>query len=346
MNDIRTILHHFSGLWGYNPEVTDRMPVSGSDRRYYRVGSYGYTIICVINPDRDENRAFTGFTRHFLKSGLPVPDLIYYDEDDNICFLTDLGDVTLLDYLHLLPGSERWSVRSLELFKSILNYLIIFQVEGIKGLDLSLCYPHRHFDNQSMMWDMNYFKYMFLRLARIPFHEKRLEIDFHELAVFLGQAPSEYFLYRDFQSANIMIVDENPFFIDYQGGRSGAPHYDAASLLYDAKLRMPEEKRGILTEHYINGFCHAAGIEQSHFMIHMTGFSIIRLMQALGAFGYRGLYEGKPGFAESIAPALQDLEMLLLRARDEGLKLPEMYRMVDAGLLREASAGIGQKGGL
>lgn len=346
MNDIRTIHHHFSGLWGYNPEVTDRMPVSGSDRRYYRVGSDRETIISVINPDSDENRAFTGFTRHFLKCGLPVPDLIYYDEDDNICFLTDLGDVTLLDYLHSLPESGRWSAQTMELFKTILNYLIVFQVEGIKELDLSLCYPHRHFDNQSTMWDMNYFKYMFLRLARIPFHEKRLEIDFHELAAFLCQAPSEYFLYRDFQSANIMIVNGDPFFIDYQGGRSGAPHYDVASLLYDAKLRMPEEKRGILTEHYLTGFCLATGILPSHFMIHMTGFSVIRLMQALGAFGYRGLYEGKPGFSDSIAPALQDLEMLLIRARGEGLKLPEMYSMVDAGLFKAAAARIGKNGAL
>jgi aminoglycoside/choline kinase family phosphotransferase len=344
MNDIRTIVHHFSGLWGYNPEMTERMPVSGSDRRYYRVGRAGETIIGVINPEKDENRAFTGFTRHFLKSGLPVPDLLYYDEDDNICFLTDLGDITLLDHLHSLPEIDRWLPRTHELFKKIVDYLIVFQVEGIKGLDLTLCHPHREFDNQSMMWDMNYFKYMFLRLARIPFHEKRLEIDFHELAAFLSQAPADYFLYRDFQSANIMITDGNPFFIDYQGGRSGAPHYDVASLIFDAKMKMPEVIRTILTDHYVTGFCSATGMEQSQFIIHMTGFSVIRLMQALGAFGYRGLYEGKPGFADSIAPALKDLEMLLIRARGEGLKLPEMYNMVDTGLFREAAVRIEKTG--
>ncbi|MCA1756425.1 MAG: phosphotransferase [Bacteroidales bacterium] len=344
MNDTRIIISHFSGLWGYTPAVTDRLPASGSDRRYYRAGRDGDRVIGVINPDRDENRAFTGFTRHFINSGLPVPELLYYDEDDNICFLTDLGDITLLDHLNSLPESERWSQQIDELFKRILDYLIVFQVEGIKGLDLSLCHPHRQFDNQSMLWDMNYFKYMFLKLARIPFNEKRLEMDFHELAAFLCQARSDYFLYRDFQSANIMIVNGNPFFIDYQGGRLGAPHYDAASLVFDAKLKMPEETRRILTDHYVAGFCSATGYERSQFLIHMTGFSVIRLMQALGAFGYRGLYEGKPGFADSIYPALNDLEMLLLRARDEGLKLPEMYNMVAAGLFRETAARIEKSG--
>ena len=340
MNDIKIISAHFLKLWGYNPLNITRMPQSGSDRRYYRVGGRENTVIGAINNDKDENRAFTGFSRHFLEIGLPVPELIYYSEKDDIMFVGDLGYITLLDHLYSLPEAERWSSVVVALFKRILDYLILFQTEGVKGLDLSLCYPHQKFDSQSMMWDLNYFKYMFLRLARIPFNEKRLEKDFLELSDFLCGAQSDYFLYRDFQSANIMIMDGNPFFIDYQGGRLGAPQYDPASLLYDAKLQMPPAIRSLLTEHHITGFCSATGAVRSQFLIHNTGFSIIRLMQALGAFGYRGLYENKPGFADSISPALRDLELLLITLKEEGLELPELYNMASAKLFREASMRI------
>lgn len=316
------------------------MPQSGSDRRYYRVNGMENTVIGAINRDRDENRAFTGFSRHFLDLGLPVPGLIYYCEDDEIMFVDDLGYITLLDHLNSLPEADRWNPLVVDLFMKILDYLILFQTEGVKGLDLSLCHPHQKFDSQSMMWDLNYFKYMFLRLTRIPFNEKRLEKDFLELSAFLCDARSDYFLYRDFQSANIMIMDGNPFFIDYQGGRLGAPHYDPASLLYDAKLEMPPAIRSLLTDHYISKFSLATGVGRSQFLIHNTGFSIIRIMQALGAFGYRGLYEGKPGFADSIAPALRDLESLLLTLEEEGLELPELYNMASARLFRQASLRI------
>ena len=340
MNDIKTISTNFLELWGYNPLNITRMPQSGSDRRYYRVDCMEDTVIGVINSDRDENRAFTGFTRHFLEKGLPVPELKYYREDDEIMFVGDLGNSTLLDHLHSLPEDGRWNTEVVDLFKTILDYLILFQTEAVKGLDLSLCYPHQKFDSQSMMWDLNYFKYMFLRLARIPFSEKRLEKDFLELSAFLCDAQSDYFLYRDFQSANIMIMEGNPFFIDYQGGRLGAPHYDPASLLYDAKLQMPTAIRGLLTDYYISRFSLATGTERSHFFIHNTGFSVIRIMQALGAFGYRGLYEGKPGFSDSIGPALIDLESLLLTLKEEGLDLPELYNMAAGNLFHEASMRI------
>jgi len=168
-----------------------------------------------------------------------------------------------------------------------------------------------------MMWDMNYFKYMFLKLLAVPFNERRLEHDFERLADFLLESGQDYFLYRDFQSANVMLVDGAPWFIDYQGGRKGAPQYDVASLLYDAKAHIPENFRQRLLDYYIEGFCTITGENKEEFTGFFTGFSIIRLMQALGAFGFRGLYERKPAFTGSIVHAV-----ILLLQLIESEKLP------------------------
>jgi aminoglycoside/choline kinase family phosphotransferase len=162
-----------------------------------------------------------------------------------------------------------------------------------------------------MMWDMNYFKYMFLKLVAVPFNERRLEQDFNLLADFLLETRQDYFLYRDFQSANVMLVGGEPWFIDYQGGRKGAPQYDVASLLYDAKAHIPEKSREKLLEYHINNFCSVSGESKSEFRGYYAGFSMIRLMQALGAFGFRGLYEKKPTFTGSIVPAVKLLIQLI-----------------------------------
>ena len=216
-----------------------------------------------------------------------------------------------------------------QLYRKILDNLIRFQINGIEGLNLDLCYPHRSFDRQSMMWDMNYFKYMFLKLLAVPFNERRLEHDFERLADFLLEPGQDYFLYRDFQSANVMIVDGDPWFIDYQGGRKGAPQYDVASLLYDAKAHIPEINRQRLLDYYIENFCTISGEKKEEFTGYFTGFSMIRLMQALGAFGFRGLYERKPTFTGSIVPAV----ILLIRLIDSGklpVSLPELTQTARA----------------
>jgi aminoglycoside/choline kinase family phosphotransferase len=170
---------------------------------------------------------------------------------------------------------------------------------------------------------MNYFKYMFLKLLAVPFNERRLEHDFERMADFLLEPGQDFFLYRDFQSANVMLVDGSPWFIDYQGGRKGAPQYDVASLLYDAKAHIPEINRQRLLRHYIEKFCAVSGEKKEEFTGYFTGFSMIRLMQALGAFGFRGLYERKPTFTGSIVPAV----ILLLQLIDSGklpVSLPEL----------------------
>jgi len=178
-----------------------------------------------------------------------------------------------------------------------------------------------------MMWDMNYFKYMFLKLIAAPFNERRLEHDFDMLADFLLEAGQDYFLYRDFQTANIMIVNNSPWFIDYQGGRRGAPQYDVASLLYDAKIPMSDSDRETLLEYYIRKFCEVSKGSKDSFRGYYTGFSMIRVMQALGAFGFRGLYEQKPTFTESIVPGVRVLIKIITQASGH-INLPELYQAV------------------
>jgi aminoglycoside/choline kinase family phosphotransferase len=245
----------------------------------------------------------------------------------NIYFQSDLGDLNLFMLLKNKPVEDRFGNDTLQLYHKILDNLILFQTKGIEGLNLELCYPHRCFDRQSMMWDMNYFKYMLLKLLAVPFNERRLEHDFNLLADYLLETGQDYFLYRDFQSANIMIVGGDPWFIDYQGGRKGAAQYDIASLLFDAKVNMPPSVKEGLFNYYCDRFCSVTGTDKKEFTGHYNGFSMIRLMQALGAFGFRGLYENKPTFTDSIIPGLK-LLLGVIEKTEKHLDLPELYQIV------------------
>src|SRR5208283_4913116 len=189
--------------------------------------------------------------------------------------------------------------------------------EAARDLDYSVSYPCASFDRQSIAWDLNYFKYYFLRLAAIPFNEQGLENDFSRLADFLLSAPRDYFLYRDFQSRNVLLRDGQPFFVDYQGGRKGALQYDIASLLYDAKADLPPALRQHLLEHYLAALAQFVELTGEEFMRHYYAFVYARIMQTLGAYGFRGFYERKPHFLQSVPYALQNLRWL-----DENVKLP------------------------
>jgi aminoglycoside/choline kinase family phosphotransferase len=314
---------------GRSPEDVVPLPQSGSDRKYFRINDSNKKIIAAFNTNREENEAFVGFTKHFRSVSLPVPEVFHFFREDNIYFLQDLGDTNLFTYLRKKTLGTKFDDGTLALYRKVLKILVNFQTRGISGLNLDLCYPHKSFDKQSMMWDMNYFKYMFLKLLVVPFNEKRLEYDFNEMADFLLGEDQEYFLYRDFQSANIMVVREEPWFIDYQGGRKGAPQYDVASLLYDAKAGIPENVRRQLFDYYVDIFCTLTGGSRKEFLGYYTGYSMIRLMQALGAFGFRGLYEKKPTFADSIVPAVR-LLLQLIDADDLPVNLPEVRQSIYA----------------
>ncbi|MDP4222426.1 MAG: phosphotransferase [Bacteroidota bacterium] len=305
------------------------LPRSGSDRRYFRIDNGAKTIIGAFNENPEENEAFVGFTNHFRTKSLSVPEIFGYLPKKHVYYLQDLGDDNLYTWLHKRPGLAPFDNETIQLYKRIFEGLIRFQIKGIKGLDLDLCYPHRSFDRQSMMWDMDYFKYMLLKLLAVPFNESRLEHDFNALADFLLKTGQDYFLYRDFQTANIMVVGEEPWFIDYQGGRKGAPQYDVASMLYDAKILMDESDRENLLTYYVDNFCSESGEDRTKFREYYSGFSIIRVMQALGAFGFRGLYEQKPTFTDSIVPGVVILNQLVDRAENH-IALPELYTTVRA----------------
>lgn len=294
-------------------EVTNiqELPPSGSYRRYFRLFTEKQTFIGAYNPDPKENLAFIHFTKHFINCNLKVPEIIAEDIDSHIYILSDLGDTTIFSYLEQNRKNGEFSENLVSLYKNILNDLTQFQFIGGKDLDYSFCYPRSSFDKQSMMWDLNYFKYYFLKLAKIPFDEQKLEDDFEVFVNYLSQAESNYFLYRDFQSRNIMLDNEKIYYIDYQGGRRGPLYYDVASLLYDAKANIPQSIREELLDYYITVINNKIPVSNKDFKGMYYCFVLIRIMQAMGAYGFRGFYEKKEHFLKSIPFALQNLDWLL-----------------------------------
>jgi aminoglycoside/choline kinase family phosphotransferase len=327
MSETEIVSEGYIELFGDNEFEIVALPRSGSDRRYFRILTGNGSLIGAFNANPEENAAFIGFSEHFSEKSLPVPEIFGYLPEKNVYYLTDLGDMNLYTWLHSRPGISDFDTETKQLYRKILDKLIIFQTKGIEGLDLNLCYPHRSFDRQSMMWDMNYFKYMLLKLLAVPFNERQLENDFNKLCDYLLETGQDYFLYRDFQTANIMIVGDEPWFIDYQGGRKGAPQYDVASLLYDAKIPMSDFNREELLEYYVDRFCSISGEDVYKFRGYYSGFSMIRVMQALGAFGFRGLYEQKPTFTESIVPGVKILNKISDSAEGH-VDLPELFRTI------------------
>ncbi len=315
-------------------------PLKGdaSARRLYRLRTPSRTAIGVVGPDDRENRAFLEFSRHFKACGLPVPEV--YDEnlDQGVYLEEDLGDTTLFQFLTTNRVESGFSEDVLALYRKVVEILPRFQIEAGRTLNYDVCYPRAGFDKQSMMWDLSYFKYYFLRLAKVPFNEQALENDFEWFTEFLLMAERRHFLYRDFQSRNIMVRDGEPFFIDYQGGRRGALQYDLASLLFDAKADLPFEVREELVERYLEAASRLQPIDRQAFLSQYPGFAYIRIMQAMGAYGLRGFYERKQHFLASIPYAIQNLEYLL-RTAQLPLELPELTavwrRLVASSSLRQ-----------
>ncbi len=293
------------------------LPASGSYRKYYRMYSDSKSCLGVYNQDSKENDAFIAFTHHFLSHSLQVPHIYAKNLDESIYLVEDFGDETLFIRLQKLRSEGLNQEEIISIYKKVIKELPKFQVLSSKDMNFTYCYPRPEFDKQSMLWDLNYFKYYFLKLAQIPFDEQDLEKDFHVFTDFLLETNCNYFLYRDFQSRNIMIHNEKPYFIDYQGGRKGALQYDIASLLYDAKADLSNETRGILLEYYLDELQKYITIDKQKFSSFYYGYVIIRILQAMGAYGFRGFYENKPIFLQSIPYAINNLQWIL-----ENIKLP------------------------
>src|SRR5579862_3026135 len=315
--------------------------LGGSGRKIIRLANDRATAIGILYNVREENVAFLEFSRHFRVHGLPVPEIYGEDLNHGAYLEEDFGDTSLFEFLSRHRTGETIAPAVVDAYRKVVAILPRFQVEAGKDLNYKVCYPRASFDRQSIAWDLNYFKYYFLRLAGVPFNEQALEDDFSRLTKLLLSAPRDYFMYRDFQSRNIMLRDGNPFFVDYQGGRKGALQYDIASLLYDAKAALPPELREQLLNHYLDSLGGLIELDRQGFMHYYYAYVYIRIMQALGAYGFRGFYERKAHFLQSVPFALNNLRWLLHNATLP-IELPTLMEaftsMVGSEKLRSVSA--------
>jgi aminoglycoside/choline kinase family phosphotransferase len=313
--------------------------LGGSGRKIIRLASGSVSAIGILYGVREENAAFLEFSRHFRRHGLPVPEIYAEDLEHGAYLEEDFGDTTLFEFLSKNREGENIAPAAVEAYRKVVAVLPRFQIEAGRDLDYSVCYPRGSFDRQSIAWDLNYFKYYFLRLAGISFNEQALEDDFDCLTTFLLSAERDYFMYRDFQSRNIMLRGGDPFFLDYQGGRKGALQYDIASLLYDAKADLPPRLRQELLDLYIERLGDFGGIGREGFLHYFYAYVYVRILQALGAYGFRGFYERKAHFLQSVPYALKNLRWLLHNVKLP-IALPTLMGAFNSMLASEKLQGL------
>lgn len=322
---LRLLFREFTGK---SPESLTVLPKSGSDRIYCRMSLGDFSALGVFNPSRRENDAFTGFAESFIRAGLRVPIVYQYLPEEMVYLTEDLGDIDLCLWVWEKRKSSGCEHAITEMYRIVLKELVRFQFDADREIDYNLCYPRKKFDRNSVMWDLNYFKYMFLKLSGTTFNEQLLEEDFVRLADGIETVWSDGFLYRDFQSRNIMIKDGIPWFIDFQGGRKGAPHYDIASVLLDPYVELERSIHDDLLGFYYSLLARRMKTGKDDFMSEYRLFGVVRLLQALGAYGFRGLYERKPNFTSSIFPAVRQLGKIF--ANDEIRRnFPELLRIIE-----------------
>ena len=309
-------------------EVTDiiPMPLSGSDRRYFRVHTPGQSYIATHGLNIKENNAFIYFSNHFRSKHLPVPEIFCLSEDETIYLQEDLGDETLLSRLETeghVDGVKK-------LFIESLYQLAKLQVLGDAGMDYSKCLTAKEFGKKAITSDLLYFKYYFLDTLKTPYDKQAMLNDFDALANYLTHTEYKFFMFRDFQSRNIMLKDNKPFFVDYQGGMKGAPQYDAASMIWQARAELSDEWKKDLLDAYMDGLDEVMGkkIDRYTFVGQYYGYVLIRLLQVLGAYGFRGLFERKAQFLTSIPLALRNLKWFIGN-RTMGINTPEFKRMLE-----------------
>ena len=305
------------------PGVKGSIVQQGSNRVYTREEQDGKSVIRVEGTNRDENRAFIYLARHFHSKGLPVPEVFRVSEDEMSYTQEDLGDTLLFDVIKHGRETGCFLPEEKALLEKTIRALAHIQIEGAKGLNWSVCFPVAAMDERAIRWDLNYWKYCFLKGTKIEFSEPRLEDDFDRLvkAVSIQPSAGNAFLYRDFQSRNVMIKEGEPYFIDFQGGRKGPTQYDVASFLWQAKANIPQALREQLTEAYLDELeaisrQHSAisrqpsAVSREEWKAALPHFVLLRTLQVLGAYGYRGYFERKTHFIESIPNALRNLAEL------------------------------------
>ncbi len=297
---------------GYTPVEVTELPSSGSNRRYFRMrGSDDSTLIGVLGNNLQENEAFLDFDSQFVSRGLPVPRVVAVSDDKMAYLQTDLGDTLLFQAIEKGRLTHVFSPEERDLLTKTIRLLPKFQFAGADGFDFTRSFPTTDFDHRSIMWDLNYFKYCFLKATGLEFEENLLEDDFSRLADDLLQTDCDTFMYRDFQSRNVMIRDGEPWFIDFQGGRRGPYFYDVASFLWQAKANYPTKLRHELIAEYIDAAREYRDIDPAQFMNTLSLFVLFRTLQVLGAYGFRGYFEKKPHFMQSVPFAVGNLRTLM-----------------------------------
>jgi len=318
---------------GQSPLSVDLLPQSGSERRYFRLHGINNSIIGTYGANIKENETFIYFSRHFKEKQLAVPEIFAVSEDGMFYLQQDFGDVSLLNRLE----AEGFTENIYALFQQSLTALALLQVKGDEGLDYSQCLTNAEFGKQAIMADLLYFKYYFLDALRKPYDKQKLIDDFEALSNYLTHTEYKYFMFRDFQSRNIMISpsfgkgpEASVHFIDYQGGMKGAPQYDVASMLWQARANLPDEWKNDLLEDYMKSFENIIGqtIDKAIFRSQYNGYVLIRLLQVLGAYGFRGLFERKAHFLTSIPLALRNLRDFF-NNQSVGISLPEFRKVLD-----------------
>lgn len=314
MQQLATLFTHYTGKT--NPTI-EALPSSGSNRKYFRLTQDGESLIGVYGQSREENHAFIALANHFYAQKLNVPKVVAVSDDEQFYLQEDLGDVVLFDVIKAGSLTGVFSPDEKALLHKTMELLADFQARGADGLDFGVCYPQPEFNTRSVYWDLNYFKYNFLKTTEMEFQEELLENDFDKMAKNLLQSETDTFMYRDFQSRNVMLVDGNPYFIDFQGGRKGPVYYDVASFLWQAKANFSAELRDELIQTYIDSLKKYREVDEAKFVKRLRLFVLFRTLQVLGAYGFRGYFEKKPHFIQSIPFALNNLRELLKDGFDE-----------------------------
>lgn len=324
IDSISTLYSEWSGE---KPATIDLLPQSGSERRYFRIHGKKGTVIGTHGANVKENESFFYFSANFKQKKLTVPEILAISADKCFYLQEDFGDISLLNHLE----SKGFTPEVYELFKKSLTALAALQVKGDDGLDYNKCLTNREFGKQAIMADLLYFKYYFLDALRKPYDKQKLIDDFEALSNYLTHTEFKYFMFRDFQSRNIMVKEDGTVhFIDYQGGMKGAPQYDVASMLWQARANLPDEWKYNLLEDYLDAFENTIGqqVNRNNFQSQYNGYVLIRLLQVLGAYGFRGLFERKAQFLTSIPLALRNLKEFF-QNQSLGIAVPEFRKVLD-----------------
>ena len=305
---LKTLFESYTGQ-----QLTERteLPTSGSHRRYFRLKGGNISIVGVIGTSLEEDRAFVAISKHFKEKGLNVPTVLAVSEDGMSYIQEDLGEKMLFDLIAQGRDSGFYNSYESNLLCRTIEQLPKIQFKGAEGLDWNVCYPQKEFDARMVDFDLNYFKYCFLKATGLEFNEGRLQDDFERLKAELLKDSDNTFLYRDFQARNVIIRDGEPYFIDYQGGRRGPIYYDVASFIWQARARYPDELKEELIRTYLRSLRSFLPVDEDHFRERLRLFVLFRTLQVLGAYGFRGYFEKKPHFLASVPFALDNLRSLL-----------------------------------